>query len=103
MSPPLPPHDLALLNAALEHVAEGGAGEMTVTPPAHVISEYIELRVRVRREYVTPRLPLVLLTRPRLVRSENGDRGGAMVWPRPEPWPPSRPPEQPPRAARLRG
>lgn len=55
---PAAPGDLPLLRAALDHFMEGGDGELSVTPPAHVISEYIELRVRVRRDDVVPRLPL---------------------------------------------
>ena len=58
MSSPVEPRDIVLLHAALDHFANGGDGEIVIAPPPHVISEYVELRVRVRREDLIPRLPL---------------------------------------------
>lgn len=56
MSPPVEPRDIVLLRAALEHFADGGDGEIGIAPPLHVISEYVELRVHVRRDDLVPRL-----------------------------------------------
>ena len=58
MSPPVEPRDIVLLRAVLDHFVEGGVGEIGIAPPPHVISEYVELRVRLRRDDLVPRLPL---------------------------------------------
>lgn len=50
--------DIALLQAVVDHLTEGGEAEVTVKPPPHVIGEYLEIRVRIRREHLVPRLPL---------------------------------------------
>lgn len=50
--------DLHLLQALLDHLAEGGDAEVACSPPPHVIGEYLEIRVRIRRDHVVPRLPL---------------------------------------------
>ncbi len=49
--------DFAMLQAVLDDLTEGGEAEVS-SPPPHVISEYLEILVRIRRKHAVPRLPL---------------------------------------------